>query len=150
MDYIVYIKIDENNLVTEINSSAFVSNTSGWIEIDSGIGDKYRLAQGNYLPKSIVDDNDVYRYKYVDGAVCERSADEMAADSSADTPVHPTDHERLEALESLFSEIGSLSLLSGIKMSQFYELQVKLGKIGIDNVPLRWREQVRKELEEDR
>lgn len=150
MDYIVYIKIDENNLVTEINSSAFVSNTSGWIEIDRGIGDKYRLAQGNYLTKSIVDDNDVYRYKYVDGAVCERSADEMAVDSSADTLVHPTDHERLEALESLFSEIGSLSLLSGIKMSQFYELQVKLGKIGIDNVPLRWREQVRKELEEDR
>ena len=64
-------------------------------------------------------------------------------------PAPPTDHERLEALESLFSEIGSLSLLSGIKMSKFYELQVKLGKISIDNVPLRWREQVRNELEED-
>ena len=64
-------------------------------------------------------------------------------------PAPPTDHERLEALESLFSEIGSLSLLSGIKMSKFYKLQVKLGKIGIDNVPLRWREQVRNELEED-
>lgn len=62
----------------------------------------------------------------------------------------PTDHERLETLESLFSEIGSLSLLSGIKMSKFYELQIRLGKISIDNVPLRWREQVRKELEEDR
>ena len=64
-------------------------------------------------------------------------------------PAPPTDHERLEALESLFSEIGSLSLLSGIKMSKFYELQVKLGKISIDNIPLRWREQVRKEMEED-
>lgn len=65
-------------------------------------------------------------------------------------PAPPTDHERLETLESLFSEIGSLSLLSGIKMSKFYELQIRLGKISIDNVPLRWREQVRKELEEDR
>ena len=62
-------------------------------------------------------------------------------------PAPPTDHERLEALESLFSEIGSLSLLSGIKMSKFYELQVKLGKVSIDNIPLRWREQVRKEIE---
>lgn len=62
-------------------------------------------------------------------------------------PAPPTDHERLEALESMFSEIGALSLLGGIKMSQFYRLQIKLGKINIDDVPLRWREQVRKELE---
>lgn len=62
-------------------------------------------------------------------------------------PAPPTDHERLEALESMFSEIGALSLLGGIKMSQFYKLQIKSGKINIDDVPLRWREQVRKELE---
>lgn len=63
-------------------------------------------------------------------------------------PAPPTDHERLEALESMFSEIGALSLLSGIKMSQFYRLQIKSGKINIDDVPFRWREQVRKELED--
>lgn len=34
-------------------------------------------------------------------------------------------------------------------MVRFYVLQVKLGKINIDDVPERWREQVRKELEED-
>ena len=32
-------------------------------------------------------------------------------------------------------------------MVRFYVLQVRLGKIGIDDVPERWREQVRKELE---
>lgn len=32
-------------------------------------------------------------------------------------------------------------------MVRFYVLQVKLGKINIDDVPERWREQVRKELE---
>ena len=62
-------------------------------------------------------------------------------------PAPPTDHERLEALESMFSEIGALSLLGGVKMSQFYKLQIKSGKINIDEIPLRWREQVRKELE---
>ena len=65
-------------------------------------------------------------------------------------PAPPTDHERLEALESIFSEIGSLSLISGIKLTQFYKLQIKIGKINIEDVPFRWREQVRKELEEDR
>lgn len=62
------------------------------------------------------------------------------------SPPPPTDHERLEILESMFSEIGALSLLSGIKMSNFYVLQVKLGRISIDDIPLRWREAVRKEL----
>lgn len=32
-------------------------------------------------------------------------------------------------------------------MVRFFVLQVKLGKISIDDVPERWREQVRKELE---
>lgn len=32
-------------------------------------------------------------------------------------------------------------------MIRFYILQIKLGKISIDDVPERWREQVRKELE---
>ena len=32
-------------------------------------------------------------------------------------------------------------------MVRFYVLQVKLGKISIDDVPERWREQVKKESE---
>ena len=32
-------------------------------------------------------------------------------------------------------------------MVRFFVLQVKLGKISIDDVPERWREQVEKELE---
>lgn len=32
-------------------------------------------------------------------------------------------------------------------MVRFYVLQIKLGKIIIDDVPERWREQVEKELE---
>lgn len=32
-------------------------------------------------------------------------------------------------------------------MVRFFVLQIKLGKIAIDDVPERWREQVRKELE---
>lgn len=101
MDYIVYIKIDENNLVTEINSSAFVSNTSGWTEIDSGNGDKYRLAQGNYLPMPLIDENGCYRYKYENGAVCERSAAELAADMPAPEPAPPSNAELAAAIAEL-------------------------------------------------
>lgn len=33
-------------------------------------------------------------------------------------------------------------------MVRFFVLQVKLGKISIDDVPERWREQVKKRMEE--
>lgn len=102
--YIVYAKIDSENRVTEINSSAFISNISGWVEIDRGDGDKYHHAQGNYLPKPLTDENGCYRYKYENGAVCERSADEMAADLPA--PEHTiTEEQRLTAVENAVEEI---------------------------------------------
>ena len=38
--YTVYIQIDDAFRIIAINSSAFLSSTDGWIEIDSGLGDK--------------------------------------------------------------------------------------------------------------
>ena len=76
----VYIKTDENNRITAINSEVFISDTTGWTEIDRGDGDRYVHAQGNYLPKPLTDDNGVYRYKYADGAVAERTAEEMSGE----------------------------------------------------------------------
>ena len=105
--YIVYIKTDENNRVTDINSSAFISNTLEWIEIDVGEGDRYHHAQGNYLPKSVIDDNGIYRYKFVDGAIYERSADEMAADMPEDTPMPPSNAELAAAIAELAEVIMS-------------------------------------------
>nr|DAI41598.1 MAG TPA: hypothetical protein [Caudoviricetes sp.] len=32
-------------------------------------------------------------------------------------------------------------------MVKFYVLQIQMGKINIDDVPLRWREKVKKEIE---
>ena len=48
--YIVYCKTDPNGYITAVNSSAFLLDTAGWTEIDSGYGDKYHHAQGNYFP----------------------------------------------------------------------------------------------------
>ena len=73
----VYIKTDDKNRVTAINSEIFISDTIGWIEIDRGDGDRYVHAQGNYFPKPLTDENGVYRYKYADGIVSDRTAEEI-------------------------------------------------------------------------
>ena len=103
----VFIKTDSKNRITAVNSEIFISDFSGWVEIDSGDGDRFVHAQGNYLPKSVIDDNGIFRYKYVDGAIYERSADEMAADMPAPAPVPPTNEELAAAIAELAEVICS-------------------------------------------
>ena len=62
----VYVKLDENNVVVDIQSSVFLDNTENWIKIDEGYGDKYALAQTHYLSKWITDENGIFNYKYED------------------------------------------------------------------------------------
>lgn len=84
--YKVYIKTNDNNLVTAINSSAFLSDTTGWIEIDEGAGDKYHHAQGNYLPLGLMTDDGIYQYKYEGGELQERTAEEIQKERDARPP----------------------------------------------------------------
>ena len=102
-NYIVYIKTDAENNITGINSSAFLSTTLDWIEVDSGTGDKYHHAQGNYLEKGLVDEHGRYNYRYVDGQVVEIPETEKPPIPHTD-PV-PSMMERLEALESAMLEV---------------------------------------------
>lgn len=100
--YKVFARADEEGRVIEINSSAFIDGESdgGWVEIDSGYGDRYHHAQGNYLPLPLMDERVVYRYKLVDGKVAERTQEEMDADN---VPPMPTVSETDEALAELAS-----------------------------------------------
>ena len=59
MNIKVYIKTTENNEICEINSEIFLEDTTGYIMIDEGSGDKYAHAQSNYLEKRIYDDQDI-------------------------------------------------------------------------------------------
>ena len=93
--YIVYVKLDDANRITAINSSEFLSNLDGWTEIDRGYGDKYHHAQGNYFDEPIIDDRGVYRYKLADGKPVERSQQEMDADYAARPAPEPTTEELL-------------------------------------------------------
>lgn len=110
--YIVYVKVDESNRVTSINSSAFLADVTGWTEIDSGYGDKYHHAQGNYFEKPLYDERGIYRYKLVDGKPVERTQEEMNADY-VPPEAKPTDAERISQLESekklLTAQVQALS-----------------------------------------
>lgn len=100
----VYIKIDSENRVIAVNSEIFISNNSGWVEIDNGNGDRFTHAQGNYLPMPLTDENGVFRYKFENGGIVERSADEMSADIP--TPeISITLEQRLSATENAVEEI---------------------------------------------
>ena len=102
--YIVYVKLDDANRITAVNSSAFLTNTDGWTEIDSGYGDKYHHAQGNYFEKPIMDERGIYRYRLVLGVPQERTQEDMDADYVP--PVNqPSDKERITALEQAMTAI---------------------------------------------
>lgn len=101
----VYIKTDSNNNITAVNSSIFLSDLVGWIYIDEGYGDKYAHAQGHYFDKSIMTDKGIYRYKYVDSAVAEKTEEEIAGEIERLPEPAPTENERLTALENAMLEM---------------------------------------------
>ena len=97
--YIVYVKLSYNGYITAVNSSAFIEDTDGWIEIDSGYGDKFHHAQGNYFPESIYTCNGAYRYKLMDGKIVECTEEEIKAQEDVNISISnmPTQLDIIEA-----------------------------------------------------
>lgn len=73
MEYGVYVKLNSLSHVVAIGSDAFITPTSEWTKIDSGKGDKYKHAQGNYLPKPVRNFRMECQYMFVDGKIVERA-----------------------------------------------------------------------------
>lgn len=111
-DYIVYGRMDDAGRLVAVNSSAYMSDTDGWMELDRGVGVRYHHAQGNYLPGPLMDERGIFRYKLVNGVVTERTKEEMDADY-VPPEVNPTDTERILQLESekklLAAQVQALS-----------------------------------------
>ncbi len=101
-DYIVYVKPTDAGYITAVNSSAFLDDPTGWVEIDRGTGDKYHHAQNNYFGQPIRTDSGVYRYKLVDGKPVECTAEEIAAQEAAlpKSETKPSLESRVDTLES--------------------------------------------------
>ena len=109
----VYVLPDASGRITRIDGGyTMPEDLTGWVLIDEGAGDRYNLCQGNYFPQPIMDDRGIYRYKLVDGAVVERTREEMDADYTP-PEVKPTDAERISQLESekklLTAQVQALS-----------------------------------------
>lgn len=104
--YKVYIKTDEYNRITAINSSAFIpeGELAEWTQIDEGSGDKYHHAQGNYFTDlPLYEGHGIPNYKLADGQAVQRTADEIQADIDAipPPPYMPTNAEIMELLQTL-------------------------------------------------
>ena len=84
--YIVYVKPNDSSYITAVNSSAFLTDTTDWVEIDSGYGDKYHHAQNNYFPDPIRTMGGAYQYKLVDGKSIECTAEEIKEQEEANKP----------------------------------------------------------------
>ena len=67
----VYIQTNSNGEVININSSVFLLDTFGWLQIDEGEGDKYAHAQSNYLKKPIINESGKHNYRYYLGKIVE-------------------------------------------------------------------------------
>ena len=121
--YKVLVRVDNAWRVVDINSSACVQDMDGWVEIDSGWGDQYHHAQGNYFPKPIMDMRGIKRYRayqftdapegeilarfFKDGkeyVILERTQEEMDADY-VPPEQRPTTEQRVDALETTTDDI---------------------------------------------
>lgn len=116
--YQVYIVIDGKNRIVSVDSSAFISDTTGWLQIDEGTGDRCHHAQGNYFPKPLYDDRGIPRYAYVpDGSPKwrERTPEEMDADYVEPQPVTPLEA-RVGAVEIKTGDLEEAldMILSGV------------------------------------
>lgn len=102
----VYARVDERGRVLAVGSSAFLDDLDGWVEIDQGSGDRYQHAQANYLPGPLLDEHGICRYKLLDGALVERTADEMDADvKPAEKPEFVSRLERVETALNTITEL---------------------------------------------
>lgn len=136
----VYVKIDEKKRVTAVFSSIFLRNTEDWIMIAEGYGDNFVHISSDFFGKSIYEEHFVPRYKYENGNVFERSAEEIAADIP--TTVYtsaPSTQELTDALSNVYySMFDGLKLVGDrtnplhitlpfpIKPNMFYEFDGKL------------------------
>lgn len=124
---IVYCKVDRRNRIMEVNSSIFIADVAGWLELDrSDSGnresrDAYAHAQGNYFPDGLTDDTGAHRYIYDDTRTPhyrEATPQQMQEERDAFPAPMPTAQEETDA-HLLDLDYRMTLLENGIKESDF-------------------------------
>lgn len=116
----VYVKVDSDKIVKEVNSSIFIRNPTDFIEIDEGYGDRYSHAQSQYLEKVLIDIKGRYNYKW-DNKLVELTEEEKDILFPPIEP-KPTEYDTLKSeiefgrmvRETQQAEIDYLKLIGGI------------------------------------
>ena len=83
------------SLVESVSAKVVLTDTTDWVEIDSGNGDKFSHAQGNYLEKGLMNENGKYNYKF-DNELVELTDEEKELFFPTPIP-EPTEMEKLDA-----------------------------------------------------
>lgn len=123
----VYIKTNENNIITDINSSIFLNSIEGYTQIDEGSGDKYAHAQCNYLEKSLVDESSRFNYKFEDGKILELTEEEKIV-LFKKPEVAPSKQEEINS--SLLKENANIRLQLAKQEKINSEIMKKLAELG--------------------
>ena len=124
----VYAKINENNIVTAINSSIFLNSIEGYTQIDEGSGDKYAHAQGNYLEKSLVDESGRFNYKFENGQILELTEEEKNTLFPKTEVSTPSKQEIINS--SLLKENSEIKLQLSKQQQINAEIMKKLAELG--------------------
>ena len=123
----VYVKINENNIITDINSSIFLNSIEGYTQIDEGSGDRYAHAQGNYLDKCLFDESGRYNYKFEDGKILELTEEEK--NTLFKTPeAAPSKQEEINS--ALLEENANIRLQLAKQQKINSEIMKKLAELG--------------------
>ena len=105
----VYSKADTAGRVEELGSSVFLTDFTGWVQIDEGEGDRYAHAQGNYLEKPLMDVDGTHNYILDGSTIREATAEEKAAEKASFPGPEPSREEQLEAqVDALQSQVDAL------------------------------------------
>ena len=58
----VYVKVNEEGDITNINSDIFIKDFEGWLKLDEGHGDKFAHAQNQYFEKPLFNEDGTFTY----------------------------------------------------------------------------------------
>lgn len=98
----VYVKLNEEDYITNIASSIFLKDTTGYVQIDEGNGDRYSHAQSHYLEKPLRDEHGRFNYKLIDNVVTEVADENKPV---VEVVEHISTEERVAALEAAMLEM---------------------------------------------
>lgn len=113
-EYKIYAKLNANKNIIAVNSSAFLENVDEWVLIDSGFGDKYHHAQGNYFDGGIFTHDGISLYHW-DGVQVIKRTDEEIETERRNIPPAPMTTEELSL--DLLTELNYRTTLLELGMT---------------------------------